>query len=356
MSSVANLPNEILLDIFSYGDLLGAIRTVSMVCKLWRELARDPHLYHMLNFSSGELGHLLSDTLFKKAIAMCLKVQVINMSKTHITPAGLDIIVRSCKELRSIDLSFCVRLKNARYDSLLTLPHFHNLNLIGTWKLSDPSLTALTPFFTNNIKLSLTIELTGLINLSPREQETLFHTLLMLDTLDLHLGHELALSFLSSPALHLFSSSVLYLSIGSRFTNATIAHIPAQIGYLSSLKSLSIVSHTLQDLPWELSSLINLRSLLISSSRGFSSFTTFPPQITQLVNLESLNLCWNRITEIPASIVNMTSLRRLNVSNNSLEVLPSELGQVCSSLLSTSCISYIYSHTQDITPSLMQDY
>jgi Leucine-rich repeat (LRR) protein/HPt (histidine-containing phosphotransfer) domain-containing protein len=325
--SIAHLPEETLLEIFVHVDIVRAIRTVSRVCKAWRQLSQDPHLYTELNFTTGELGHHLSDILFKKAIAMCPKVQVINMSKTHITSAGLDIIVRSCKELRSIDLSFCVRLKNAKYDSLLTLPHFHTLNLIGTWKLSDTSLTGLAPFFTHNIKLSMTIELLG-GNLSPHEEENLFHQLLKLDTIDLHLSHELAKSFLDSPRLHLFAPSIVYLEIGSRFTTSTIAHVPPQIGCLSSLTSLNIISHTLQELPNEISNLTNLRSLLISNSRGHSTFTSLPPQITQLCNLESLNLCWNRITDIPASIVNMTSLRRLNISNNSLEIIPPELGQM----------------------------
>lgn len=129
---MGHLPDETLFDIFLHIDLLAAIRTVSRVCKQWRQLSQDPHLYPSLNFASGELGLHLSDTLFKKAIAMCPKVQVINMSKTHITSAGVDIIVRSCKELRELDLSFCVRLKNAKYDSLLTLPHFQKLNIIGT--------------------------------------------------------------------------------------------------------------------------------------------------------------------------------------------------------------------------------
>jgi Leucine-rich repeat (LRR) protein len=336
-TTIAQLPEETLLEIFLHIDLLGAIRTVSRVCKLWRQLAQDPHLYSELNFSSGELGHRLSDTLFKKAIAMCPRVRVINMSKTHITSAGLDIIVRSCKELRSLDLSFCVRLKNAKYDSLLTLPHFHTLNLIGTWKLADPTLSALTPFIAHNIKLSLTVELLGITNITGSEEETLFHKLLQLDSLDLHLGHELAKSFLDSPLLHLFAPSVTYLEIGSRFTTSSIAHVPPQIGCLSSLTSLNIISHTLQELPAEIANLTSLRSLLISSCRGQSAFTTLPHQITQLVNLESLNLCWNRLTDIPASIVNMTSLRRLNLSNNSLESIPSELGQVC--LLSINHLS-----------------
>eukprot|EP00026_Physarum_polycephalum_P003885 Phypoly_transcript_03901.p1 GENE.Phypoly_transcript_03901~~Phypoly_transcript_03901.p1 ORF type:complete len:680 (+),score=103.77 Phypoly_transcript_03901:146-2185(+) len=327
-TSIAHLPDETLLEIFLHVDLLRAIRSVSRVCKLWRQLSQDPHLYSELNFASGELAHQLNDTLFKKAIALCPKVQVINMSKTHITSAGLDIIVRSCKDLRSLDLSFCVRLKNARYESLLSLPHFHTLNLIGTWKLADPSLSALSPFFARNIKLSLTIELMGGGLFTETEEENLFQKLLQLAALDLHLGHELARSFLDSPLLPLFAPSLFHLEIGSRFTTASIAQVPPQIGCLSSLTSLNIVSHTLTSLPCEISNLTNLRSLLISSSRGHSTFTSLPPQITQLVNLESLNLCWNRINHIPASIINMTSLRRLNLSNNNLEYIPSELGQM----------------------------
>jgi hypothetical protein len=102
------------------------------------------------------------------------------MSKTHITSAGLDIIVRSCKGLQSLDLSFCVRLKNAKYESLLSLPHFHSLNLMGTWKLADPTLSALAPFFARNIKLSLTVELMGGGMFTEQEEEDIFQKLLQL--------------------------------------------------------------------------------------------------------------------------------------------------------------------------------
>jgi hypothetical protein len=310
-------------------DLLGAIRNVSRVCKLWKQLAEDPHLYSELDFSSGELGHHLSDTLFKKAIALCPRVRFINMSKTHITSAGLEIIARSCLELEALDLSSCVRLKSAKYDSLLSLPHLKRVNLLGTWKVADPRLTPLLPFFERDIHLSLTIEIMGaVINFTPQEEAGLFHKLLKLDSVDLHFGHELARSFLDSPLLPQFASSVVGLEIGSRFTTASIDVLPPQIGCLTSLSSLSIVSHTLRELPTELANLTRLRSLLISSSRGYSTFSTLPPQITQLGNLESLNLCWNRMTELPSSIANMTSLRRLNLSNNLLEQLPLELGQV----------------------------
>lgn len=334
------LPNETLLEIFTYIDILGIIRNVSRVCKHWRSIARSPLLFYELNFSSGELGNQLSDTLFKKTIMLCPHVKTINMSRTHITGAGLEIISRSCVELQSLDLSFCVRLKSVKYDCLLSLPHLTKLNMLGTWKLSDPHLTSLVPFLDKGINLSLTIELMGsLPNFSPPQEETLFQQMLKLETIDLHLGHELARSFLDSPTLPLFSRSLISLEIGSRFTTASISQVPPQIGCLTSLRSLSIVSHTLQELPNEISKLTSLRSLLISSSRGYSTFSSLPPQITQLVHLESLNLCWNRMTELPSSIVNMTSLKRLNLSNNLLSQLPSELGQVCITLqyLSFTC-------------------
>lgn len=327
--NISNLPEETLLEIFVHMDILGAIRNVSRVCKLWKQLAEDPHLYSELNFSSGDLGHHLSDTLFKKAIVLCPRVKVINMSKTHITGAGLEIIARSCLELQALDLSFCVRLKTTKFDSLLNLPQLNRVNLLGTWKLADPRLAPLNPFFERNIRLSLTVEIMGVVvNFSQQDEENLFNKLAKLEAVDLHLGHELARSFLDNPLLPVFSSSVIGLEIGSRFTTAAISSVSPHIGCLTSLSSLAIVSHTLQELPAEIVNLTKLRSLLISSSRGYSTFSSLPPQITQLVHLESLNLCWNRMTELPPSIVNMTSLRRLNLSNNLLEQLPTELGQM----------------------------
>lgn len=324
-----SLPNETILEIFTYIDILNIIRNISRVCKHWRLISRSPLLFYDLNFSCGELGNQLSDTLFKKTIMLCPQVKHINMSRTHITGAGLDIISRSCSSLQSLDLSFCVRLKTVKYDCLLSLPRLNKLNMLGTWKVSDPHLIALVPFVERGIKLSLTIELMGALpNFTATQEETLFQQMLKLDTIDLHLGHELARSFLDSPSLPLFSRSLVSLEIGSRFTTASISHVPPHIGCLTSLKSLSIVSHTLKELPNEISKLTSLRSLLISSSRGYSTFSSLPQQITKLVNLESLNLCWNRMMELPASIVNMTSLKRLNLSNNLLSQLPEEIGQM----------------------------
>lgn len=324
-----SIPNETLLEIFTYFDILCIVRNISRVSKHWRNISKSPLLYHELNFSTGELGNQLSDTLFKKTITLCPYVKEINMSRTHITGAGLEIISRSCSQLISLDLSYCVRLKTAKYDCLLSLPHLNKLNMLGTWKLSDPHLSALFPFVEKNIKLSVTIELMGILpNFTTIQEEILFQQMLKLETIDLHLGHELARSFLDSPSLPLFSRSLVSLEIGSRFTTASISQVPPQIGCLTSLKSLSIVSHTLQELPNEISKLTSLRSLLISSCRGYSTFSSLPLQITQLVHLESLNLCWNRMTELPSSIVNMTSLKRLNLSNNLLSQLPAELGQM----------------------------
>lgn len=327
---VQSLPNETLLEVFHYLDLLSAVKTVSRVCKLWRHLSQDPFLFTALDFSSGPLGRQLNDTLFKKAIVLCPRVKSINMSNTHITNTGLEIIVRSCPELESLDCSSCMRLKNAKFDSLLALPAIRSINLLGTWKITDPYMTPLTPFFERNIRLSLTVEIVAPANnFTAKDEELMFIKLQKLGSIDLHFGHELAKSFLESYLLPSFSSTVTELEIGSRFTSSTISHLPPQIGLLTSLKSLAIVSHTLQELPVEITSLTNLKSLLISSSKGFSTFSSLPSQIIQLHKLECLNLCWNRMSELPASINQMTSLKRLNLSNNLLENLPEELGTVC---------------------------
>ncbi|PCJ79861.1 MAG: hypothetical protein COA57_15270 [Flavobacteriales bacterium] len=58
------------------------------------------------------------------------------------------------------------------------------------------------------------------------------------------------------------------------------------------------------------------------------NLTSFPKEITKLVNLKHLNLSYNHITNLPPEIGKLTSLTSLNLFNNKLTTLPSEIGRL----------------------------
>jgi internalin A len=67
------------------------------------------------------------------------------------------------------------------------------------------------------------------------------------------------------------------------------------------------------------------RTELDLSSKGL---TELPPQIGQLIQLQSLNLRYNKLPVLPSEIGQLTQLHSLDLRNNQLTVLPSEIGQM----------------------------
>jgi Leucine-rich repeat (LRR) protein len=53
-----------------------------------------------------------------------------------------------------------------------------------------------------------------------------------------------------------------------------------------------------------------------------------PPEIIQLVNLQTLDLSFNQLTSLPPEIIQLTNLRRLNFSGNPLNELSSGVAQL----------------------------
>jgi C-terminal of Roc, COR, domain/Ras of Complex, Roc, domain of DAPkinase/Leucine rich repeat len=58
--------------------------------------------------------------------------------------------------------------------------------------------------------------------------------------------------------------------------------------------------------------------------------TSLPPEITQLIALESLDLNNNRISAIPLEIIQLSALRIIILNNNQIEEIPPEIGRMIS--------------------------
>lgn len=88
----------------------------------------------------------------------------------------------------------------------------------------------------------------------------------------------------------------------------------------TALTTLILHNNQLTALPAWIGQLINLQSLTVS----FNRLAVFPPEIYPLVNLQSLDLNGNQITILPPEIIQLISLLHLSVSENQLTTLPPE--------------------------------
>ena len=103
--------------------------------------------------------------------------------------------------------------------------------------------------------------------------------------------------------------------------------LPAELGDLGELQTLTLSSLELSGLPPELGNLANLRSLTLSFNRLSGPL---PPELGNLANLQSLTLSFNRLSgPLPPELGNLAKLESLAVSFNVLSgPIPPELGNL----------------------------
>ena len=117
---------------------------------------------------------------------------------------------------------------------------------------------------------------------------------------------------------------------GMPITNQLRGAIPPELGNLVNLQSLSLANNQLTgEIPPELGNLVNLQSLSLANNQLTGEI---PPELGNLVNLDSLaggglNLSRNQLTgEIPPELGNLQSL---SLANNQLTgAIPPELGNL----------------------------
>ncbi|MCY4573082.1 MAG: leucine-rich repeat domain-containing protein [Gemmatimonadetes bacterium] len=122
---------------------------------------------------------------------------------------------------------------------------------------------------------------------------------------------------------HLMSLQTLSLQ-GNRLTGS----IPPELGSLTNLETLRLDNNQLTgDIPAELGHLMNLQTLHLWRNRLTGSI---PPELGNLTNLSGLWLPFNRLTgSIPPELGNLTNLRSLWLRTNQLAgMIPSELGNL----------------------------
>lgn len=95
---------------------------------------------------------------------------------------------------------------------------------------------------------------------------------------------------------------------------------PTNFTWLKMLQHLELINHDFSNLPSTMSNLVELRELTIGNCRLKSV-----SEISALIKLQKLNLCYNKITSLSKVFQSLTGLQTLIVSNNQLKEIPSEM-------------------------------
>ena len=103
-----------------------------------------------------------------------------------------------------------------------------------------------------------------------------------------------------------------------------LTSLPAQITQLVNLQRLDLRSNRFSRLPLEITDLTNLQNLGLSENH----LKNLPDEISKLINLQELYLRHNRLTTFPTKITELTNLQSINLGGNSLTTLPAEITQL----------------------------
>lgn len=111
---------------------------------------------------------------------------------------------------------------------------------------------------------------------------------------------------------------------GPIYPPSQLATFPVELYQLENLETLCLSGNVISTLPDDLSRLAALRELDLMSNR----LKHFPKSLTQLARLETLYLWGNQLEEIPEDVELLTNLRVLQVAQNSLRRLPVTLARM----------------------------
>lgn len=111
-----------------------------------------------------------------------------------------------------------------------------------------------------------------------------------------------------------------------QFMNVPLSSVAREIGLLTNLTSLSIMNDparrgTIAELPASIGDLANLESLTVSGH----VLTTLPARIGELARLRNLDVSLNKIASLPSSLSTLRELVDVNLSLNHLTTVPSLL-------------------------------
>ncbi|KAM4821677.1 leucine-rich repeat-containing protein 2 [Thomomys bottae] len=104
-----------------------------------------------------------------------------------------------------------------------------------------------------------------------------------------------------------------------------ILYLPAEIGRLKNLKKLNVSFNHLKTIPPELGDCENLERLDCS---GNLDLTELPFELSNLKQVNFLDLSANKFCSVPVCVLRMSSLQWFDISNNSLNDLPQDIDRL----------------------------
>ncbi|RAM50807.1 MAG: hypothetical protein C6Y22_14980 [Hapalosiphonaceae cyanobacterium JJU2] len=98
--------------------------------------------------------------------------------------------------------------------------------------------------------------------------------------------------------------------------------LPPEIGQLLNLQTLHLRYNQLSSLPPEFGQLVNLQTLHLYNNQ----LSSLPAEIVQLINLQTLDLSSNQLSSLPSEIRQLTNLKKLDLRSNPVPIPPEILG------------------------------
>ena len=126
------LPEELIINIFSFLTVQELCKYVSLVCKLWLRYSKYPLLRQKLSFWASNREFSLEEISdFIKSECPLLK-DLCLQPRTELSLHGCGILAQSCPYLQTLSLSFCDQVTGHILDKFVTFcPNLRDINLAG---------------------------------------------------------------------------------------------------------------------------------------------------------------------------------------------------------------------------------
>jgi internalin A len=103
-----------------------------------------------------------------------------------------------------------------------------------------------------------------------------------------------------------------------------LTEVPPEIAQLVNLQTLVLSVNKISVIPDSIAQLVNLQALDLMKNK----ISIIPDSIAQLVNLQALDLSINQISIIPDSIAQLVNLQALDLIGNQISVIPNAIAQL----------------------------
>ncbi|XP_069132139.1 F-box/LRR-repeat protein 2-like [Argopecten irradians] len=136
ISNFDMVPNEILLKIFSYLEVLELCRRISPVCRRWRKLAYDPSLWYLLDLNWNPRLSSVDLCWIIRRLGCIRKLQLQNRQVLSLPEVA--IFTEFCPMLIDVDLGFCSPCSAEILECFIAnCEHLERINVEGCDMVAD---------------------------------------------------------------------------------------------------------------------------------------------------------------------------------------------------------------------------